>query len=495
MRSKLVIAALILSAALGLAAHLQAAEDKATFSKCMNMAEQIALPMTPGREKDIALGQIIFTYSRAGVFEPIIAIDNEILNHHAQIQALLSAFSYSDAPTEDEKASGAMLLRRALALVPTDPEAWSRDNLLWQLAGSFAEIGQIDAARDAIKLIESLGDYDHALYQIAAAQAHQHDLAGAAATAESMRPGSLREQAFAVIVEFATHYGDAIRADDAFAQTRRHSDSALHAMAWEKSEAHDFRAALELARQIVNSGVHDGAMQKVGEDAAAAGALDFARDAFREAQAYASQREESFALANIASAQAKATLFDDAMVTVGDLEKLPIEHRRVMNGNDLVFALGNIAKEQGRKGRRADARRTLDRARPNLLGGADSASIASDAVAIGEIAWAREVANGLRGLARFRALQWIAAGLAKREDFDGAAATVADIEQLQNRDDDFADSAREDIAVVQILHDRVVDAFETISRIQHPMTKVFALTRMAAAAVGKCISASMAFCE
>jgi hypothetical protein len=137
----------------------------------------------------------------------------------------------------------------------------------------------------------------------------------------------------------------------------------------------------------------------------------------------------------------------------------------------------------------------LDRARPNLLGGADSASIARDAVAIGEVAWARDVANGLQGLARFRALQWIAAGLAKREDYDGAAATVVDIEHLQNRNDDYADEARQYIAVEQIRHGRGVDAFETASQIQGPVTQVFALTEMGAAAVGRCMTMSAAFCD
>ena len=495
MNSKLITAVLILSATFEPAAHLQAAEDKATFTKCMNMAEQTALQMPPGREKDVTLEQVIFAYSQAGVVEPIIALDNEIVDHHGQIQALLRALRHADAPTDGDKAADAMLLRRALALVPTDPEAWSRDNLLWQIAGAFTDIGQVDAARDATKLIESLDDYDHALYQIAAAQAHHHDLAGANATAESIRPGSWREEAFAVIAEHATHDGDTSSADDALAQSRRHSDFALSPMASEKSKAHDFRAALALARQIVNSGIQDGAMQRVGEDAAAAGALDFARDTFREAEANARQRQEGFGLADIAIAQAKANLFDDATATVDDLEKLPIQHRRVMNGDDLVFALENIAKEQARRGRQVDARHTLDRARPNLLGGADSASIARDAVAIGEVAWARDVANGLQGLARFRALQWIAAGLAKREDYDGAAATVVDIEHLQNRNDDYADEARQYIAVEQIRHGRGVDAFETASQIQGPVTQVFALTEMGAAAVGRCMTMSAAFCD
>jgi hypothetical protein len=491
MPSKFIIAVVILFATFWPAARSPAAEDKVTFSKCMDMAEQIASRLTPGRAKDLALHKIIWAYARAGLFAPITAIDNEILDHHLQIQSLLDAVNASGATgnnaTENNKSGAATLLQRALVLVAANPDAASRDNLLWQIAGQLTEIGQVDQARGATKLIESLSNYDHALYEIAAAQAHQHDLAGATATANSMRPDSWREQAFAVIAEFATHDEDTSRADNALTQSRQHSDSALGAMAWEKSAGHDFRAALELARQIVNPGVREGAMQKVGEDAAAAGALDVAVAAFREAHANARQTESGFALAYIATAQAKAALFDDAMATVDDLAKLPIQHRSVMNGNDLVFALGNIAKEQARSGRLADARHTLDRARQSLLGvgGSSSVGLVSDAMEIGEIAWAREVANELPAFPRLRALQRIAVGLAKREDFDGAAATLADIERLQDQHDHFADDLRQEIAVEQIRHGRVVDAFETASQVQDSEYQVFALSEMAAAAVGR----------
>jgi tetratricopeptide (TPR) repeat protein len=474
-------------------ANAKAADNAVVFQTCIERAEQISKGVFPADKRDTALSQIALAYARFGSVDQLERTVGEIRDPRRKGDAILNAISYSKIGSQDSKTT-LRLLSIAKDVTLTIENVAVRDNFFWRIAYKQALSRDVDEALKTSSLVATQILQEQALYQISSAQSQNDDIDGAIATAELMRPGRWRDDAFAVAAGAIARAGDWERARVIAGKSGSKRDSAIYFMANSGTEKLDFEARLARARQVPDVSLRTITLLQLGDKAARTGNQPAARRSYQEAyQAARSEGGKSYKLPEIGVAQAKAGLIDDALETARAVEENPRAQSLNMNGNSLVWLLGHVAKAQFRAGQKEAARKTVESAdhvlsKNEYKNHSATLELVSMAATVGDIEFARRITaqlpppdifrfgSGPPGPARSRAWQIIAVQLAKSGDHDAALRMIEDIGDVYT-----ADNALTQIAVEQIWQGHFNDALDTAARISDAWRQVFALTEMAMA--------------
>lgn len=357
------------------------------------------------------------------------------------------------------------LIRQVQDTASQMSSAYDRDGSLRDVAGLWAQAGDISAALKTVDLIGLVPNFaaelekGRALQSIASVQAFNGDIADAKKTAESIRVAQYKSQTQQNIAEAQLKAGDAAGAQSTLAAARK----TAYLIDLRTYGTSQFYELIAVAKAQAKAGDITGAQQTM--ESVADQAEKMAKESLGKLTTEAKDRGE---LA-IVEAQTKAGDMVGAFKTADRIQTVDLRE----------YAWGHIAKKQLTRGDILGAQKTVDLLREGLSKSIAQAPVAEAQIKAADIAGALKTAGMIRDASyKQRTLEAIVSAQTTARDFAGALRS-ADLMAVGGS----KGSAQTKIVHAQSEVGDIAGALKAVDVIQQALWKTFAEVSIAYAQI------------